>query len=293
MEVIFKNGYSGQAPADPAVTGWRIRLQQRAAVFAKSSPAFPYVGAIPRGKRLFDIVFALTCLLCLLPVFAVVALLIKLESRGPVFYYSHRVGTGYRIFRFWKFRSMRPDADQLLANMKSLNQYQAATPVAAEDTAVSECACGGPTCQTQLIDKNGKLVCEKHYRAQKKNSSVPAFIKIVNDPRITRVGALLRNTSIDELPQLFNVLRGDMSIVGNRPLPVYEAEKLTTDQFAARFMAPAGITGLWQVSKRGGAGMSEEERKALDLEYAKNYSLKGDLLILLKTFPALIQQENV
>jgi lipopolysaccharide/colanic/teichoic acid biosynthesis glycosyltransferase len=246
---------------------------------------------IPTSKRLFDIAFASVCLLCLLPFFAIIALLIKLESRGPVFYYSHRVGTGYRIFRFWKFRSMRRDADQLLSTIKGLNQYQAATET--EEVQANACACDGPACQAQLIDKAGNALCEKHYREHRKSSKAPAFIKIVNDPRVTRVGTLLRNTSIDELPQLFNVLMGDMSIVGNRPLPVYEAEKLTTDQFAARFMAPAGITGLWQVSKRGGAGMSEEERKALDLEYARNYSLKGDLLILLKTFPALIQQENV
>jgi lipopolysaccharide/colanic/teichoic acid biosynthesis glycosyltransferase len=104
----------------------------------------------------------------------------------------------------------------------------------------------------------------------------------------------LRNTSIDELPQLFNVLIGDMSLVGNRPLPLYEAEKLTNDQSAARFLAPAGITGLWQVSKRGSkGGMSADERKALDVQYARNYSLKSDLTILLKTVPALFQQENV
>ena len=222
-----------------------------------------------------------------------VALLIKLESRGPVFYYSRRVGTGYRIFRFWKFRSMRQDADQLLATIGNLNQYQALGETAAPAAGPGACACAGPDCQAQLISKEGFTVCETHYRVQQKNSTTPAFLKIVNDPRVTRVGTFLRNTSIDELPQLFNVLMGDMSIVGNRPLPVYEAERLTSDRFAARFMAPAGITGLWQVSKRGGAGMSEDERKALDLEYARNYSLKGDLRILLKTFPALIQQENV
>jgi len=290
MEVIFKNTFTSKPPVRPLPgTPYRLRLPAARASFQRRRSALS--ARIPLSKRLFDIAFAATCLLFLLPLFAVVALLIKLESRGPVLYYSRRVGTGYRIFRFWKFRSMRPDADQLLATIKDLNQYQAAAetgPPIAHD-----CACDAPTCQARLITKAGLTVCEKHYRAQQKNSTAPAFIKIVNDPRVTRVGTFLRNTSIDELPQLFNVLMGDMSIVGNRPLPLYEAEKLTTDQFAARFMAPAGITGLWQVSKRGGAGMSEEERKALDLEYARNYSLKGDLRILLKTFPALIQQENV
>jgi lipopolysaccharide/colanic/teichoic acid biosynthesis glycosyltransferase len=89
------------------------------------------------------------------------------------------------------------------------------------------------------------------------------------------------------------VLLGDMSVVGNRPLPLYEAEKITTDQFAARFIAPAGITGLWQVSKRGKGDMSAEERKLLDVEYAKNYSLKKDIQIIWKTIPALFQKESV
>jgi lipopolysaccharide/colanic/teichoic acid biosynthesis glycosyltransferase len=96
------------------------------------------------------------------------------------------------------------------------------------------------------------------------------------------------------LPQLFNVLKGDMSIADNRPLPMYEAEKITTDQFALRFIAPAGITGLWQVTKRGKGGpMSEEERMELDNQYAKTYSFWNDIILILKTVPALFQKENV
>src|ERR1700692_3772200 len=96
----------------------------------------------------------------------------------------------------------------------------------------------------------------------------PVFFKINNDPRITKVGAFLRNTSLDELPQLLNVLLGNMSLVGNRPLPLYEAATLTTDDWAKRFMAPAGITGLWQIKKRGKEDMSVEERINLDIVYA-------------------------
>ncbi len=120
-----------------------------------------------------------------------------------------------------------------------------------------------------------------------------AFLKVKNDPRITRVGRFIRKTSIDELPQLFNVLKGDMSIVGNRPLPLYEAEKLTKEDWAYRFIAPAGITGLWQVSKRGQDDMSAEERIGLDVDYAKNNSFWFDLKLLLKTPFAIIQKENV
>ncbi|RZL46780.1 MAG: sugar transferase, partial [Pedobacter sp.] len=119
------------------------------------------------------------------------------------------------------------------------------------------------------------------------------FVKFKNDPRITKIGAFLRKTSLDELPQLINVFIGDMSLVGNRPLPLYEAERLTTNKWSERFNGPAGLTGLWQISKRGQKDMSEVERKELDNYYASNYSLLLDLKIILKTFPALIQKEAV
>ncbi len=121
----------------------------------------------------------------------------------------------------------------------------------------------------------------------------PVFFKISNDPRITRIGGFLRNTSLDELPQLFNVLLGDMSLVGNRPLPLYEAETLTTNDYAARFMAPAGITGLWQIKKRGNKDMSAEERIHIDIAYAKKCNFATDLWIIANTPSALLQKENV
>jgi lipopolysaccharide/colanic/teichoic acid biosynthesis glycosyltransferase len=119
------------------------------------------------------------------------------------------------------------------------------------------------------------------------------FFKVSNDPRITKVGRFLRNTSLDELPQLFNVIKGDMSLVGNRPLPLYEAATLTTNEFVERFMAPAGITGLWQIKKRGKAEMSAEERIRLDISYVRNSSLLYDLWIMLNTPKALIQKSDV
>ncbi|GHA56883.1 sugar transferase [Pontibacter akesuensis] len=247
------------------------------------------------GKRAFDIIVATLALICFSPLFLLVAILIKLESKGPVFYYSYRVGTGYKIFKFWKFRSMRQDAEHLLESVKGQNQYTSghSFDAALDGGLCAACASAGTECLNKLIDMQGKSICEKEYQLAKKATSGSAFIKIANDPRITRLGTFLRNTSIDELPQLYNVLRGDMSIVGNRPLPLYEAEKITTDQFAARFIAPAGITGLWQVSRRGGHYMSEDERKALDIEYAEEYSMKKDILIILKTLPALFQKQNV
>lgn len=201
-------------------------------------------------KRAFDILVSATALFILLPVCVLIAIMIKLESKGPIFYISKRAGTGYKIFNFFKFRTMRVGAEAELSNLAHLNQYG-------------------------------------------ENSADGVFFKIKDDPRITRLGQFLRNTSLDEIPQLFNVLRGDMSLVGNRPLPLYEAEKLTKDQIAWRFLAPAGITGLWQITKRGKDNMSPDERIALDMEYAMKNSFWLDMKILLSTFPALLQKEKV
>ncbi|EHQ25704.1 sugar transferase [Mucilaginibacter paludis] len=208
---------------------------------------------MPLSKRLFDIVSSGIALILASPIMLLVAIMVKLESKGPIIYKSKRVGTGYLVFDFYKFRSMRTDADQTLAQLSSLNQYS----------------------------------------AEEEGSTKAAFVKIKNDPRVTKVGNFIRNTSLDELPQLFNILKGDMSLVGNRPLPLYEAEMLTSNEWSMRFLGPAGLTGLWQVSKRGKEDMSERERKKLDNFYAQNYSFWLDLKILLGTFPALFQKEKV
>ncbi len=203
---------------------------------------------MPLLKRAFDIVFSLIIFLLVSPLVILIAIAIKLESTGPVFYISKRAGSGYKVFDFYKFRTMKHGADRELSTLMVLNQYGA--------------------------DQS-------------------AFVKINNDPRVTRIGALLRKTSIDELPQFINVLKGDMSIVGNRPLPLYEAEILTDDKSARRFLAPAGITGLWQVTKRGKKDMSDTERKELDVTYATHWDVWVDFKILLKTIPALLQKEAV
>lgn len=246
------------------------------------------------AKRSFDIFFSLLALLLLSPLLLLVIIAIKLESKGPIFYYSLRVGTGYSIFKFYKFRSMYVNADKRLKDLKHLNQYSTAKggTLQVVQTLCEQCTQEGTRCQSPLYaDKN--TWCEKQYWQSRKKAEGSAFFKIKNDPRITKVGNILRNTSIDELPQLVNVLLGHMSIVGNRPLPLYEAEKLTTDKFAQRFIAPAGITGLWQVEKRGKGEMSEEERLLLDNRYAEEHSLLFDIKLILKTIPALLQKENV
>jgi len=138
------------------------------------------------------------------------------------------------------------------------------------------------------------VVAESDFNKEKEEENNNAFVKIENDPRITKVGKFIRKYSIDELPQLFNILKGDMSIVGNRPLPLYEAEKLTVDSSIDRFMAPAGLTGLWQVEERGKGGMmSAEERKQLDITYGQTYNFALDMKIIFRTLTAFIQKENV
>ncbi|NOU45818.1 MAG: sugar transferase [Bacteroidales bacterium] len=257
------------------------------------SPVHEY--RIPWDKRLFDIIVSSGALLVLSPLILIVMLAIRLESKGKVYYTSKRVGTGYKIFLFYKLRSMRTGADASLKDLKHLNQYNKADVEMQKIELCPRCAelPEGQSCSQELYSE-GKKICEFWYNETKKKNVTSTFIKIKDDPRITRVGKFIRNTSIDELPQLINVLIGDMSIVGNRPLPLYEAEMLTSDDWSERFMGPAGITGLWQVEQRGKKGkMSEEERKALDNQYAKSYSFWGDIKLILRTIPALFQKENV
>ena len=142
------------------------------------------------------------------------------------------------------------------------------------------------------MSSDKKIEALAHLNQYPASEAGPLFFKITNDPRITKFGAFLRNTSMDELPQLFNVLKGDMSLVGNRPLPLYEAATLTTNEFVERFMAPAGITGLWQVKKRGHSNMSVEERINLDILYARRANLIYDFRIMASTPAALWQKTN-
>lgn len=247
----------------------------------------------PFMKRAFDVIFSGTVIVMLSPLLLLLIIIMKLESKGPIFYYSLRVGTGYRIFKFYKIRSMYVNADKKLKELKHLNQYTGKGGEAIEINMLCDhCMKNGTKCQ-RLLYADDHSWCEKNYINTRKALSENAFIKLKNDPRITKAGKILRNTSIDELPQLWNVFIGDMSIVGNRPLPLYEAEKLTTDKYAMRFMAPAGITGLWQVEKRGKGEMSAEERMMLDNAYAESHSFLNDIKLILKTIPALFQKESV
>ena len=266
---------------------------------------------IPFWKRLFDIIFSLIAIIILSPVFIITAIAIRLESKGPIIFKSKRVGTNYTIFDFLKFRSMYADAESKLKEVAKAagNQY-ADTKEGEEQQSTIKAPLGdeaelmmlnmGMESDMMISDDEVMLVgddfvvSETDFNKEKEEENNNAFVKIENDPRVTKVGRFIRKYSIDELPQLFNILRGDMSVVGNRPLPLYEAEKLTVDASIDRFMAPAGLTGLWQVEERGKGGMmSAEERKQLDIIYGQTYNFALDMKIIFRTLTAFIQKENV
>lgn len=249
----------------------------------------------PLWKRTFDIFFALIAIVLLSPILIITSLAIAIEFRGSPIYKSKRVGSNYIVFDFFKFRSMYKDADERLKEFKNLNQYKDVAlegdfdyceldKIEITDTEIGD----------NFFVSDDEVISEEEFLREKSIKQRNNFIKYENDPRITKIGKTIRKFSIDELPQFINVLKGDMSIVGNRPLPLYEAEQLTSDQYIDRFMGPSGLTGLWQVEKRGDSGkLSPEERKQLDVYYAKNYSFWMDFKIIFKTFTAFIQKENV
>jgi exopolysaccharide biosynthesis polyprenyl glycosylphosphotransferase len=190
-------------------------------------------------KRLIDVAGSAALLLALAPLFAVVTLLIRLDSPGPVFFAQERVGLNKRRFRMLKFRTMVPEADTQQHMLEHLNEAEG-----------------------------------------------PVF-KIKNDPRITRIGKFLRRFSIDELPQLVNVLKGDMSLVGPRPLPVRDVDRIDVQWHKRRFSIKPGITCLWQVNGRSNIGFNEWVR--MDLDYIDKWSLGLDLVILMKTIPVVFR----
>ncbi len=198
-------------------------------------------GAVQTVQRVCDVLLCTLALLLLWPVFAVIALLIRADSPGPVLFKQSRVGKDGREFWFYKFRSMVSDAEAL-----------------------------------------------RHLLEMQNERSGPVF-KMKNDPRITRVGRVLRKFSLDELPQLINVLKGDMSLVGPRPALPKETDKYTARQ-RQRLLCLPGVTGLWQVSGR--ASLSFERSIELDLYYIERQSVGLYFRILLLTIPAVLRAEG-
>ena len=272
-----------------------LRKEHRLQEFSQTHRKLLNTFQLPIWKRAFDILFALAVLIILSPLLIATAIAIRMESKGKIIYKSQRVGSNYKIFDFLKFRSMYTNADKRLKELNALNQYKIEEELTDERPEIRfDDLIGTPEEEASLFISDDFVISEEELLKKKEQSKQNTFVKLENDPRVTRVGRFIRKYSIDELPQLFNVLKGDMSIVGNRPLPLYEAELLTSDTYIERFMAPAGLTGLWQVEKRGGAGkLSAEERKQMDIKYAREFSFWMDMKILLKTVTAFVQKENV
>ena len=192
-------------------------------------------------KRFGDIVFSLAVLGLGMPVFFLIALVVRLSSPGPVFYVQCRVGRGYQRFGCIKFRTMRSDADAVLAR----------------------------------VLRDSPSLREEYERD----------FKLKSDPRITSIGRFLRRSSLDELPQFLNVLRGEMSVVG--PRPIVDEELMRYGPYMDEVLAVRpGLTGLWQVSGRN--NLSYKKRVKLDLVYARSRSLLLDLVIILRTFGVLL-----
>jgi len=314
-KIYMKCGINDTIHQEASVTELNKKIQfisdRENILFDSEAPKYGILKfKIPVWKRLFDIFFSSIAIIVLSPIFILTAIAIRLESPGPILFKSKRVGTNYTIFDFLKFRSMYVDAEQRLKELsKDHNQY--AENHEAEEQKTTITAPLGDQAEMAMLDMGMEsemmisdeeimlvgddfVVAESDYAKKKEEEINNAFVKIENDPRITKVGRFIRKYSIDELPQLFNILRGDMSIVGNRPLPLYEAEKLTADSSIDRFMAPAGLTGLWQVEERGkGGNMSAEERKQLDITYGQTYCFTLDMKIIFRTLTAFIQKENV
>lgn len=227
--------------ARPQVETIRWHDLERTEVLDRQAPAQVRLSAYRRIKRVIDLVVAPVALLCVLPCFPVIMLLIYLEDGRPFFFAHRRETVGGRIFRCLKFRSMRNDAERIKAQLQARNQADG-----------------------------------------------PQFF-MDDDPRLTRVGAFLRRFHLDELPQLFNVLVGDMSLVGPRPSPHEENQYCPTWR-EARLSVRPGMTGLWQVSRTRAEGRDFQEWIKFDIEYVDRASLRLDLWIIWKTIRVLISR---
>ncbi|MGF9648054.1 sugar transferase [Pseudarthrobacter oxydans] len=237
-ELASRNISLIMAPALTDIAGPRIHTQPVAGLPLIHVTTPTLEGGQRVAKRLFDIVISGTLILLISPLMALVALLVKLDSKGPILFRQQRVGIEGKLFYMLKYRSMVVDAERQLSVLAHRNEG------------------------------NGLL------------------FKIKDDPRVTRVGRHLRRYSIDELPQLFNIFSGSMSLVGPRPPLPQEVEEYERD-VRRRLLVKPGLTGLWQVSGR--SDLSWQDSVRLDLYYVENWSLAGDLVIILRTVRAVFR----
>jgi exopolysaccharide biosynthesis polyprenyl glycosylphosphotransferase len=255
---------SWQAVPDPMLLYWylqsagiRLRILPLGLELPRQRSKLTMLGALPTIqfalpsiigrdywiKRAFDIVAASLILLVASPFYGLIALLIKLDNPGPIFYKQTRIGLKGKHFKVWKFRTMVVNADKLQKELESKNEM-----------------------------KDGVM------------------FKMKDDPRITKIGKVLRRYSLDELPQIFNVLFGEMSLVGPRPFPIRDVERFEAHHFIRQEVLP-GITGLWQVSGRSNI-VDFEDVIRLDVAYIQNWSLMVDFQILLRTIKVVFRKEG-
>lgn len=206
----------------------------------KNRPVFFFV------KRAFDLITSVVAMVALLPIFLVIAVLVKMEDGGPVFYKHYRVGKNGKTIGIYKFRSMKVNAERL------------------EDTLTKE----------QI---------EQFYKE----------FKIDNDPRVTKIGRILRMTSLDELPQLLNIAKGELSAIGPRPVTQPELEKYTAAQREELLSMTPGLSGYWQAYARNNATYESGERQRMELYYVENASIWLDIKIIFKTVVSVIKREGV
>ena len=242
---------------------------------------------IPNETRVFDLLFSTFLLILLSPIILLISILIKLDSKGSVFTHSLRVGSNYHIFKMFNFRTMHLNPDNRL-NVDSAENNAVSKYNSMEGGLCQECRETGVKCKFPIYaDK--VILCEKKFVNGEKINSNNITEGHVSNIGLTRIGRFLRKTKLNQLPELWNVHKGEMSIVGNLPLPLSEAEKLTTDKYVLRFMAPAGITGLWQIEKRKKNYINQPGRLVLDIRYARTQNFQNDMLLLAKTIPALLK----
>lgn len=240
---------------------------------------------LPWWKSLLNVVLASLGILLASPFYLVAAIALKLESpTEPILYMANRVGFGFRQFPLYKFRTMTSKVQVDEKSLEKKNMYSGHKEMV--NTYKEE-----PAPLFTLVGDEGAALPEEKVLLEKK--SKPIFFKSEQDPRITKVGSFLRKTSIDELPQLFNILFGHMSVVGVRPLPLKEAERLTIDQSIDRFLASPGLTGPWQLEKLI-RRVSEQERIELDLAYARRKpNFWYDLSLIGKTATRVVALKNI
>lgn len=219
--------------------GMRPKIEYIGDTFSLAYEDAPDWGWRGKVKDGIDALVSAAAIFALLPVFIIVAIAIKIDSPGPVFFVQKRVGKNRVTFPFYKFRTMRKDAAEIQASLEAQNES------------------AGPT------------------------------FKIAKDPRVTGVGRVLRKYSIDELPQFLNVLKGEMSLVGPRPLPIRDVERFDTDWHSRRFSVKPGLTCSWVIGGR--SELSFENWVEMDLAYIDNWSLKKDFSIILNTIPAVVR----